>query len=695
MTGTDSSSRKHAGYTPIVLLAFAAIANAVQFPTYALSTTTKFPGSMSADIAGSSFMGADGRFHFISSAATYEQSDTGGSFVRTFTADNFGVMAKAAVTPVTYNTYWNRPGAMCYQLDKRAVKPMPTLYQDDHCDVIGVWVDPATQTWWGVVNDEFQFAPWQVNKTQNQRIATGLHNNRVLLSSSKDQGVTWEVVDELLTDEYQPESTITAELFPKTTYSWGLSGTRFYIDYPTGYAYCLYNHQVRNKSGDATLAKWFSLARAPLKDGLELESWRKYYDGKWDQPRKGGKDGLIGESLGFNVAYDPKTDYLAYEGTGADGKQYAFKSTPLVNKKFTFSDVSGNTYTGDATANTITLNGQTVGTVSYHDPALNRDFTIGVNAAGKLAITSTDSYGASTPFLPGSVTTVFKDATTNRLYVQPTTINESAFTYNVQGRKYRSVGYDNYVYENDDIGQPNAWVPVGVQPDSVAANAAYLSALDTGSLTNQWVSTRTYSMLSDLRVTFDTMTMTPHSSSQPSFSHDTVPNDAAGQPLASNKQYKVSLGGSQLGASWTFEPVKDTYATAYNTGFYRLKNAAGQYLQVPGATAADQRKWGAATGLGAALPAFDPAGNNGKGAPGGSDQWYILPYSNNSPGAGGSTSLKDSVGYKLVNRNSGLVVVSQDGQFVTVPNEFTKNAAQQLVIQPSAGARRSRVAGAL
>lgn len=696
-----------ASFTYLVLTALASPATAALFPTYSLSSTTKFPSSMGADIAGSAFVGVDGQFHFISSAADYEQSDSGGSFVNTYTADDFGVMANGNTSHVAYNTYWNRPGSMCYQLDKRSVRPMPSLYQDDHCDVVGVWIDPATETWYGVINDEYQFAPWQTNKTQNERIKTGLHNNRVLFASSSDQGVTWQLIDQLLTDGYQPEQTITSQLFPNTTYSWGLSGTRMFMDYVTGYAYVLYNHQVRNKVGDATLAKWFSLARAPLKDGLALDSWRKYYNGKWTEPRIGGKDGLIGEPLGFNVAYDPFTDYLAYEGIGADGKAVKYKSNPLVNGTFTFSDASGQMYSVNTVSKSISKNGQTVSTVSYHDPALNRVIALGLNGKAQITINSTDSYGATTVFVPASTKTVFKDTTTGRLYVQPTTINESAFTYNVQARKYRSVGYDNYVYENNDMGKPNNWIPVGEQPASVSAHAAYTSSLDTGSLTNQNVGTRTYSILSDLYSTIDTVTMTPHSVGQTSFSHDAVPNDANGKPLDVTESYEVSIGGIQLGTSLRFEPIKDTYATAYNTGFHRVKNTSGNYLRVTGTTPAEQRKWGAGTTFGAALPEYNPSGNGGHGSPGSSDQWYILPFGANTPSVidanspqdvvtdAQRTSLDDAAGYKLVNRNSGLVLVSKGGQFVLAPNDFAKNNAHKLAIQPNSVARRSRIMGAL
>ena len=671
------------------------------FPTFKLISTKTGPDKLASDIAGSAFTGVDGAFHFITSAADYEQSDSGGSFVNTFTADNFGVMMNNGPTVKTYaNTYWNRPGTYCYQVDKRPNKPMPSLYQDDHCDVVGVWIDPATKGWYGIVNDEYQFEPWKfINLTQNQRIKTGRHNNRVLLAHSADQGATWDLVDQIITDKYQPQQTITPELFPNQTYSWGLSGTRFYVDYTTGYAYALYNHQIRNKVGDATLIKWFGLARSPLVSGLAPNTWRKYAHGRWDQPGIGGTEDPIEEPLGFTVNYDPKTDYIAFEGTGADGKPVAYQSIPVpTNGTFTFADGAGVKYTVDMGASTIKRidNGQVVGSVTYHDPALDRTIWVGPGVNGILVNTTTN-LGYVSSMNPKTAKNVLRERTTQRLYVVPAAMTQVAFSYNVPAGKYRVAGYDSYAHELSDLGNPNTWVTVGKAPDIILKHAAYMTSLDTGSLSNQRVTSRTYAMISDLYVTMDTINVTPHTAGQTSYSKDVVLKDSSGAPLANSSPYHVKIGGTPFcvgGSSdqWSLEPVFDTYLTNYKTGFFRLKNSAGEFLRVqPGSSPADERKWGAGiTTTKAVLPEYDPAGNGGMGAPGGSDQWYLLPIGGNTPAvlnpdspavvvaAAQRTSLDNAMGYKLVSRNSDLVLANVNGVWQIVPNEFAKNAAQKV-----------------
>jgi hypothetical protein len=197
-------------------------------------------------------------------------------------------------------------------------------------------------------------------------------------------------------------------------------------------------------------------------------------------------------------------------------------------------------------------------------------------------------------------------------------------------------------------------------------------------------------------VTNDVVSVTPHSASQTVFSQDAVLKDASGATLSDSTPYHAKIGGTSLtlGSTldqWSLEPIYDMYQTAYKTGFFRLKNSAGAYLRVTGgATPTAERKWGAVLTTGPSQPLYDPSGNNGQGALGGSDQWYLLPIGANTPQvldssssaaavmAAQKTSVNDAFGYKLVNRNSALVVANVGGVWQTVPNEFGKNAAQQI-----------------
>ncbi|EJT52644.1 hypothetical protein A1Q2_05658 [Trichosporon asahii var. asahii CBS 8904] len=650
----------------MLLLAFLG-ATAAEIPTFTFQGTTTFPRKMGADIAASQFVDETGTYRFISSVASYAQYDDGTSYTRTFTGNNFGHLSDKWGTDETsmvdYNSYWDKPGSMCYRLDEREVNPMPSLYQDDHCDVIGVWIDPATKEWYGGVNDEYQFDPWNHGEvTQNARIKTGRHNNRLLLARSGDQGKTWAVVDQIVTDPYQPNQTITPELFPNATYSWGLSGVRFYPDYISGYAYLLYNHQFRTKNGDKTLLGYFSMARTEMASGLT--GWKKWYGGKWEEPGVGGRDGFIGEPLGFNVVYDPKTDYLAFEGKGADGSDVVYQNEIFTAASgFKFRDLDGTEYHVSTASkpHSITRDGSQVDKVTYLDPVVNRTILATIGVTGEMVFNATDADGASIGWVPTKGLNIFKSPEW-RVYVPPKPLNQAGFTYHVPSSQYLANGYELPISATHDLGDPSSWRPVGKQTEDMLAHASYLSVLDTGSLTNQFVTGRTLSLISDLRVTEDRYTAPADNAYLPDF----YPPDAEGKPLT-EATYNVSIGDKALGR-FTLEWVKDTYNGAY-TGFFRLKGEKG-YLKTDGSVA-DTRKWGAPLVTGAKGPDFDPKGNGGHGSPYGSDVWFLIPFT------GERTSLDDTQGYKLAHRASHNVATNgasgaelQSNQRAT--NEATK-----------------------
>lgn len=643
-----------------------------EIPAFTFQGTTSFPKKMGADIAASLFVDETGTFRFISSVASYAQTDDGTSYTRTFTGNDFGHLADkwgtAETSMVDYNSYWNKPGSMCYRLDERSENPMPSLYQDDHCDVIGVWIDPATKEWWGAINDEYQFDPWNLSPgvTQNQRIKTGRHNNRILLAKSGDQGKTWAITDQILTDPYQPQQTITPELFPNATYSWGLSGVRFYPDHISGYIYLLYNHQFRTKVGDRTLLQYFALARAPMASGLPKDGWKKWYGGNWEEPGVGGRDGYAGEPLGFNVAYDPKTDYLAFEGKGVDGSNVAYRNEIFTTANgFAFRDLDGAEYRVKTSAkpHAITRNGSPVDKVTYLDPVVNRTILAHIGVTGEVVFNATDADGASYAWIPTKGLNVFK-AANGRVYVPPKPLQQAGFSYHVPSGQYLANGYELPISATRDLGDPASWRPVGKQTEHMLPHAAYLSVLDTGSLTNQFVTGRTLSLISDIRVTEDRYTGPANNAYLPDF----YPPDASGAPLR-EATYDLSIGAKALGR-FSLEWAKDSYNAAY-TGFFRLKGEKG-YLRTNGSVA-EQRKWGAPLVSGAKGPDFDAKGNGGHGSPYGSDVWFLIPFT------GQRTSLDDTQGFKLAHRASHNVATNGANGAELRPNQKSTNEATEVM----------------
>lgn len=662
------------------LAATPAQATTQQYPTYTLDHTGTLNSGLTGDIAGSAFTDADGQFHWLSSYATYASTDTG-SDTNTFTNSDLGALNNqmgSGTTETTADTYWNRSGSLCYQIDKAAQHAAPSPYEDDHCDVVGVWVDPGTGTWYGVVNDEYDFNPWGAStQTQNQRIGTGIHGNRILTASSSDKGQTWSYGGEIITSPYLGNDSEDASSQPGKTWNYGVAGCRLFVDYATGYFYVVYNTQIKFKPNYTTFAYWPAVARAPISGKMAPGTWNKWDGGTWTQPGIGGYEGVAGSALHLDPSYDPVTDQVDFAGTGADGSSVDYRAyyANQHGNTFTFDDASGNVYTANTSTGVITnASGTAVTSVSYQDPALNSSVTVST-ASSKVNVAVTDATGATQTAAIGGA--VFLDTATNRLYITPNVVQETAFTFNPFSLTYQGVGYDTRVYQTADLGAPDSLSIVGTEPSG--ASNSYLTSIDYGSLTNQNVSSRSYRMVSALTGGMWDVSMTPHSSGQTHYSVQATPVDSAGSAIsfAATASYGLSVGGAALsdggdgggGSAWRLVPVMDQWSTGYRTGFYKLVNVStGAYLQSTGTTVQQTRAIGAPVATGTQQANFNPAGNGGSGSPGGADQWYLQPIGNDTPqtlstsssasaiAAATNTSLAGVGRYKLVNRNSGLAL---------------------------------------
>ena len=684
---------------PVALLALAAAligpgaeAATADYPTYTLDASHTLSSSLVGDIAGSAFTDTSGTFHWLSSYADYTTTDSG-SDTTTFTNTDLGALnagVGSSTTSVADDTYYNRSGSLCYQVDKAAANAAPSPYEDDHCDVVGVWVDPSTGTWYGVVNDEYDFDPWVTSGlTTAQRITTGIHGNRILTAYSTDGGTDWNYGGEILTSPFTDHDAFDATATPGNTWDYGVAGVRLFVDYSTGYFYVVYNTTIKMKPGYTTVATWPSLARAPISGKMAPGTWNKYDNGTWTQPGIGGVDGNVGNALGLVANYTPATDQIDFTGTGADASSVDYRSVYVTSGgSFTFEDASGATYTAYPSTGTIdNSSGTSVGSVTYQDPALDSSVTVtGTGSAVTIAITNAAGSTQS-----ATVTNmVLEDTTTHRLYLSPTEVNESALTFNTYSESYLSVGYDTDVYTTSDLGKPNSLSVVGVEPSG--ASNSYLTSIDYGSLTNQNISTRSYRMVSALTGGMWDVTMYPHSSSQTDYVVGKTPVDGSGTAISSSSDYALSVGGTALkdsGSSastageWQLVPVADSFSTSYPSGVYKLENVAtGEYLQVAGSTAAAQRAVGASVATGAAQANYSSTGNSGNGSPGGSDQWYLEPIGKDTPAtlssgssaatvsAATNTSLASATTYKLVNRNSGLALEYVGGAWQLAGQSF-------------------------
>lgn len=676
----------------VAALAVPAAATADTTPTppqYTAAGASSLNGGLLSDIAGSAFVSKDGQFHWSNGDTPYD-TNPAHAWARTFTNSDLGAVTAgmgSSTQLAQAPAYYADAGTICYQLDKDPAFPIPSPQQDDHCDVIGVWVDPAG-TWHALLNDEFQFDPWQTkgaDATIAQKVSTGHHNNRILLATSKDAGASWQYQGPALTSAWDDDQVIDSAASPGQSYPFGNSGCRLFVDYSTGYFYITYNVKIYKKPASSTLASWTEMARAPISGGMASGTWQKWHDGAWSQPGIGGIDGNVNSIGGLNVSYDPATDRIAWQGSGANASASYEAAKVGSDHLIAFSDASGNSYTANTLAHTVVndATGQSAPdrTVSYRDPVTGQDVTLkavddkyenGVKVVtGGIYVTQTNpATGASQNVDLITNSAYYKDPSSKLVYL-PSANNESAISYNAFSGLYRIVGYDGNVYETADLGDPNSWKVVGLMP--AGSTGGYLTSLDNGSLTNQNVTGRSFLTISDLNGTVVDIAQTAAAGSAAA-SEAYVPRDTAGNEVSADAAYVLRVGDRAVTAdagpglnggkgaapkatAWKLESVADPRSTQNDSGFFRVVDSStGKDLQVSGDGASAQRAVDAVLTVGDRQADAQPLTSNSLGTPGGSDQWYLQRVAVNG------TSLDGSSTYRLVNRNSGLALQFVNGR---------------------------------
>lgn len=214
---------------------------------------------------------------------------------------------------------------------RESTMPPPTssYKQKNFCDLAGMWVDPDTGDWIGLVHNEFTPSPF----------GDGLHYDAIDRAISKDQGRTWTITEHLITTPFSTKRGDNVT-FPQSTYYYGNGDPRVTFDLKGGYVYVFHNSRVVDKGGSWKLF-YPHVARARLQD--KFTGFKKYYKGSWDQPGVGGKESvLVPTSVDKNgysaIEYNPRTP-------GKADEQVAAGKAPATSRLFVL-DVTYNAFIG-------------------------------------------------------------------------------------------------------------------------------------------------------------------------------------------------------------------------------------------------------------------------------------------------------------------------------------------------------------
>ncbi|MEU6850395.1 RICIN domain-containing protein [Actinacidiphila alni] len=262
--------------------------------------------------------------------------------------------------------------------------------QRNYCDLSGVWVDPDTGDWYGLVHNEFTPQPF----------GDGLHYDAIDYALSTDQGRTWTIKAHVITSPYSTKRGDTAA-FPNQTYYYGDGDQRLLVDTASGYFYAYYGSRVVDKNG-GWKAFYEHVARAPISGKMAPGSWQKWYDGAWSQAGVGGKESnIVPVSATSTTGYTPAADEYDPANTGTTDQQIAAGTAPPTSPLFVM-DVAYDAYLGlyigepqavdqsgnapqqfYATADLATQKWTLIGdTGSYHTASWYRWFLDGANRTG-------------------------------------------------------------------------------------------------------------------------------------------------------------------------------------------------------------------------------------------------------------------------------------------------------------------------
>ncbi|MEY9936439.1 discoidin domain-containing protein [Streptacidiphilus sp. MAP5-3] len=293
------------------------------------------PDDTPADV----YTDSNGQFYYQSSHSLYGPTDsrqwdfsTGSNFDTAKTAAISNAVNPKNPKDSNADTTWrcnNSPTGV-----SATPAPAPSGYAErNYCDLLGVWVDPDSGDWYGLVHNEFTPNPF----------GDGLHYDAVDYAVSHDQGHTWAIEGHAITSPYSTARDDTTQ-FPGASYYYGDGDQRLFVDYASGYFYVFYATRVLDKSGGGTV--WLQhVARAPIADKMAGSSWRKWYDGSWSQPGTGGKESDIIPADGSGSGYVSGANAYQPSATGTVANQVAAGSMPD-NSQLAVMNVAWDAYLG-------------------------------------------------------------------------------------------------------------------------------------------------------------------------------------------------------------------------------------------------------------------------------------------------------------------------------------------------------------
>ncbi|MFE0647058.1 RICIN domain-containing protein [Streptomyces sp. NPDC059534] len=323
------------------LTATPAAAGAAAPPTYTVNVGAKGSWTHPDDTPAGTYIDKDGTFYFQQAHALYGANDP--RKWTFFTGTNFDTATRSgaisdAVDPANSNDRNNDTTWRCNNsptgVEATQAPSTASYAHRNYCDLAGVWVDPDTGDWYGLVHNEFTPQPF----------GDGIHYDGIDTAVSKDQGRTWTVQGHAITSPYSTRRGDTAA-FPQQTYHYGDGDQRLFADTASGYFYAFYGSRIVEKGG-GWKAFHAHVARAPMSQKLAPGSWQKWYDGAWSEPGAGGRESnMVPVGATGTTGYTPVSGEYAPATAGTVSQQVAAGKMPPTSPLFVM-DITYNAHLG-------------------------------------------------------------------------------------------------------------------------------------------------------------------------------------------------------------------------------------------------------------------------------------------------------------------------------------------------------------
>ncbi|MFC1418103.1 RICIN domain-containing protein [Streptacidiphilus cavernicola] len=294
--------------------------------TVTIGSTGSYP--YPTDTPAAPYLDKDGAFYFQQSASLYGSTDP--RYWDFYTGSDFDTATRSsaisnAVNPANPADKNNDTTYRCNNSPTgrtATAAPAGSGYsQKNFCDLMGVWVDPDTGDWYGLVHNEFTPEPFGANSFS--------HYDAIDYAVSTDQGKVWTITGHAITSPY---STVRGDTtaFPNGTFDYGDGDPRLYVDSASGYFYVYYGSRIVPKAGTAGSTDSLAhVARAPISGKMATGTWQKWYDGSWSQPGVGGlESNMVPATAADPSGYTPVAHDYNPANAGTVDQQIAANQLP-------------------------------------------------------------------------------------------------------------------------------------------------------------------------------------------------------------------------------------------------------------------------------------------------------------------------------------------------------------------------------